>query len=122
MPGASHTEEFNCTPEELYKILTDYPKYPEFLSEVKNCEVEKADGNRKLVAYDVSLIKTFSYKMWMTETTNSKVEWNLESGDIFKTSVGSWVLQPSGNSGRRFAGYKTVEFSFFKLVVWHIVS
>lgn len=97
MPGASHTEEFNCTPEEFYKILADYPKYPEFLSEVKNCEVEKADGNRKLVAYDISLIKTFSYKMWMTETPNSKIEWNLDSGDIFKTSVGSWVLQPSGN-------------------------
>lgn len=96
MPGASHTEEFNCTPEELYKILVDYPKYSEFLNEVKKCEVLQESGNRKLVEYDVSMIKTFSYKMWMTETPNSKIEWTLDSGDIFKTSVGSWVLQPLG--------------------------
>lgn len=96
MPGASHTEEFNCTPEEFYKIVADYSKYPEFLNEVKGTSIVQESGNKKLVQFDISMIKTFSYRMWMTETAPSKVEWSLESGDVFKTSVGSWVLQPLG--------------------------
>ena len=111
MPGASHTEEFSCTPEEFYKILVDYPKYSDFLSEVKKCQVVQESGNRKLVEYDVSVIKTFKYRMWMSETPNSKVEWTLDSGDIFKTSTGSWVLQPAAGGNKTKATY-TVDATF----------
>ena len=109
MPGASHTEEFNCTPEEFYNILIDYSKYPEFLGEVKKCQVVQEAPGKKLVQFDVSLIKTFSYRMWMMEAPHSKIEWTLESGDIFKTSTGSWVLQPAGSKTK--ATY-TVDASF----------
>lgn len=97
MPGASHTEEFNCTPEEFFKVITDYSKYSEFLAEVKKCQIVGEAPGKKLVQFDVALIKTFSYKMWMVETPNTKLEWSLESGDIFKTSTGSWVLQSAGD-------------------------
>ena len=109
MPGASHTEEFNCTPEEFFKIITDYPKYSEFLAEVKKCQVVQEAPGKKLVQFDVALIKTFSYKMWMVETPSTKLEWSLESGDIFKTSTGSWVLQDMG--GKTKATY-TVDATF----------
>lgn len=111
MPGASHTEEFNCTPQEFFSIITDFPKYPDFLAEVKKCSVVKEEGGKKLVQFDVALIKTFSYRMWMVENPVTKLEWSLESGDIFKTSTGSWVLQPVTDGKKTKATY-TVDATF----------
>ena len=44
MASAQTTEVFNCTPEQFYSIVSDYAKYPEFLQEVKKCQVLKVEG------------------------------------------------------------------------------
>lgn len=100
MASAQTTEIFNCTPAQLYKIVADYEKYPEFLSEVKECKVLKAEGNRKLVEYTVSVVKNFKYSLWMTETENQEIKWEFAGGDIFKTSTGAWKFQEEGGKCR----------------------
>ncbi len=96
MAAASTTEIFPCTPEQFYAIIADYEKYPEFLSEVKSCKVLKNEGERKLVEFSVSVIKSFTYRLWMTEQKDKKISWTLEGGDLFKTSSGSWELSELG--------------------------
>ncbi len=100
MPGTQHTELFNCTPEQFWKIVSDYEKYPDFLNEVKSCRVLKTDGQRKLVEYKVSVIKTFIYSMWMTEKEPESIAWEFAAGDIFKTSIGSWKLTAEADKTR----------------------
>lgn len=109
MAKASTTEVFNCTPEQFFKIISDYEKYHEFLAEVKQCKVLKNEGNRKLVEYHVQVMKSFKYSLWMTETTSQSITWEFASGDIFKTSVGSWKLE--NEAGKTRATY-TVEATF----------
>lgn len=103
MPSASHTEVFNCSVGEFFKIVSDYEKYPEFLQEVKECKIVKREGSKKLVEFKVSVIKTFSYKLLMTELEPTSVSWIFDSGDIFKTSAGSWQL--SDEAGKTKAVY-----------------
>jgi ribosome-associated toxin RatA of RatAB toxin-antitoxin module len=98
MAGAQRVEIFNCTPDDFYKVVSDYEKYPEFLNEVKKCKILKTEKNRKLVEYQVSVIKNFTYQLWMTETPGKLITWEFAGGDIFKTSVGSWKLEPEGKS------------------------
>jgi ribosome-associated toxin RatA of RatAB toxin-antitoxin module len=93
MATASTSEVFNCTPAEFFKIISDYPNYPQFLSEVKSCKVVRTDGNRKLVEYSVALIKSFKYSLWMTEVEPTSITWEFAGGDIFKTMKGSWKLE-----------------------------
>ena len=38
--------------------------------------------------------------MWLTENSINEVSWQLESGDMFKTSVGSWILQDEAGKCR----------------------
>lgn len=104
MAAASTTEVFPCTPEQFFAVVTDYEKYPEFLSEVKSCKVIETKGNKKLVEFHVSVIKSFSYRLWMSETPGSRVSWTLESGDLFKTSTGSWDISADGE-GKTKATY-----------------
>ena len=93
MAAASTVETFPCSNEQFFNIVSDYEKYPEFLSEVKTCKVIETKGNKKLVEFQVSVLKTFTYRLWITEEKNKRVSWTLDSGDIFKTSVGSWDLE-----------------------------
>ncbi len=93
MAQAKTTELFNCTVTQFYKIIADYQKYPQFLGEVKACQVLKTEGNKKLVAYSVSVIKSFKYCLWMTETSDQSITWEFASGDIFKSTKGFWKLE-----------------------------
>ncbi|MBS1970208.1 MAG: SRPBCC family protein [Bdellovibrionales bacterium] len=113
MAKASTTEVFNCTTEEFYKIISDYEKYHEFLQEVKQCKVLKSEGNRKLVEFNVAVIKAFKYTMWMTETPSTSITWEFAGGDVFKTSVGSWKLEEE--AGKCRATY-SVEATFSMFV------
>lgn len=109
MAKASTTEVFNCSKEDFFKIICDYEKYSEFLQEVKQCKVLKTEGNRKLVEYSVSVIKSFKYTLWMTETPPNAISWEFAGGDMFKTSIGSWKLEEE--AGKCRATY-TVEATF----------
>ena len=104
MAAASTTEIFPCTPDQFFAIVSDYEKYPEFLSEVKSCKVLKSEGERKLVEFSVSVIKSFTYRLWMSEVAGKKISWVLDSGDLFKTSSGSWTLEDLG--GKTKAKYE----------------
>ncbi len=109
MAKASTTEVFNCTPEQFFAIISDYEKYHEFLAEVKKCRVLKTEGSKKLVEYNVTVVKSFKYNLWMTEVAPNSISWEFASGDIFKTSVGSWKLE--SEAGKTRATY-TVEATF----------
>lgn len=109
MASAKTSETFDCTPEQFFKIISDYESYPKILAEVNDCKVVDNKGGHKIVEFKVSLIKSFTYRMKMTEEPNKKISWVLDSGDIFKTSTGSWVLTDVG--GKTKADYE-VEATF----------
>lgn len=99
MAKAQVTEVFKCTVEQFYKIVADYEKYSEFLPEVKSCKVIKSEGNKKLVEYQISVLKNFKYVLQMTETPQL-ISWEFSSGDLFKSSVGSWKLEDEAGNCR----------------------
>lgn len=109
MAGASSTEVFNCSVDQFYKIISDYSKYPEFLSEVKSCTVVEESGTKKRVEYKISIIKTFTYSLWMSEKPPYSITWDFAGGDLFKTSTGAWELKDE--AGKTRATY-TIDASF----------
>lgn len=112
MAGAKTSEVFACTPEQFRSIVVDYPNYPQFLGEVKECRILKEEGERKLVEYSVSMVKSFKYSLWMTEKAD-RISWEFASGDIFKTMAGAWTFKDEGGKCR--ATYE-VEATFSLLV------
>lgn len=103
MSSAQTTEVFHCTPQEFFNIIVDFEKYPEFLPEVKECKVIQDQGNKKLVEFQISLIKNFSYRLWMNVDAPKKLSWSFDSGDLFKISNGHWELEDLG--GKTKANY-----------------
>lgn len=93
MADAQTIETFNCTPKEFFDLVVDYEKYPEFLSEVKECKVLKKEGDSKLVDYKVSVVKSMQYQLKTKEVEPSLVSWEFAGGDAFKTMNGSWKIE-----------------------------
>lgn len=113
MASANAKETFDCTVEEFFKIVSDYEKYPEFLPEVKSVKILKTAAGSKEMEYHVSLIKTFKYKLKVTEKKNEAVSFEFIGGDVFKTMKGSWKL--SDAKGKCAVDYN-VEATFGMLV------
>lgn len=103
MAKAETSGVFNCSVAEFYAIISDYEKYPQFLTEVKQCHVLDTKGNQKLIEYQVSLIKTFKYSLWMTEEAPASIAWKFYKGDVFKSLEGLWKL--TDEAGRCRAEY-----------------
>ena len=104
MPAAERTIIINTPVSVLYKVITDYEKYPEFLQEVSNVEIVSRTGNIVRAKYTVKLIKTISYVIDLTENENASVKWNLVESSIMKSNVGGWTLKDLGD-GRTEATY-----------------
>lgn len=110
---AETKETFPCTKAELFKIIADYEKYPEFLAEVKSVKILKKSTNTKEMEYSISLIKTFKYILKATEIPDQQVDFTFVSGDVFKSMHGCWKL--SEKNGVCSVDYK-VEATFGMLV------
>ena len=96
MAAAETTEVFPCTVDQFFALVSDYEKYPEFLSEVKKCKIIETKPGKKLVEFQVSVVKTITYRLWVSEEAPKRISWTLDSGDVFKTSTGSWDLSDAG--------------------------
>jgi coenzyme Q-binding protein COQ10 len=97
MASATTTATFNCTAEEFFDLVTDYEKYPEFLTEVKAVKILKTEKNAKEMEYSVNLIKSFKYKLRAEEKRPTEVKFHFLGGDVFKTMKGSWMIRPKGD-------------------------
>lgn len=96
MASATTNATFNCTAEEFFKLISDYEKYPEYLTEVKDVKILKTSGNTKEMEYSVSMIKSFKYKLKVEEKVPTEIKFQFLGGDVFKTMKGSWVIKPKG--------------------------
>jgi ribosome-associated toxin RatA of RatAB toxin-antitoxin module len=89
--------------ERLYEIIVDYERYPEFVPGIRACRVRSSRGE-KHVEYELDLgVKRIRYVLRHEEQRPRRVAWSLVSGDMMKTSNGSWEL--ADEKGRTRAVY-----------------
>jgi ribosome-associated toxin RatA of RatAB toxin-antitoxin module len=100
MVSSSAAGTFACKPEQFFGIVSDYEKYPEFINDIKQCKVIESEGNRKLVDFRVSGLRSFVYRLWITEEPPKGIAWKLESSDFFRTSFGTWDISSAGGNTR----------------------
>lgn len=93
MPEVQESIEINASPEECYKVIWDFAKYPEFLDSVDATKVKKKKGNTCEVEFSVSVIKTVNYTVKAKGVPGESVEWQLVAGDFFKKNDGHWDLE-----------------------------
>lgn len=87
------TVEMNTDVSSIYRAVTCYEEYPEFVPEIKNVVVEERKGDIVIVRYDAEILKEFSYTLRMKEIKNKRVEWSLNRKCIFHKNEGFWEFK-----------------------------
>jgi len=110
--------------EKIYKAITDYESYPDFLEGVENVRVIESKGNVRLIEYTVNVIKSVTYVLKTTENPSEGISWELQEGSAFKKNSGFWKLKSEG-SNSTFVHYGLdISFNFFvpKMIINGLVS
>lgn len=89
-----------ASPEKVWKTITDYPKFPEVFSNMKELKVVKEEGGTSQIQ---GLAHTFlgDYPFEITVKHQSsekefKASWD-QATDLLKVNRGSWTLTPIEN-------------------------
>lgn len=120
MPGATRSIVINAPVEKVFDVITQYDKYAQFLSEVKEVRTSDRKGNEVKVHYKVDVMKTIKYSILVKEERPTRMSWSFIEGEFMKDNKGSWVLEPAGE-GKTKATY-TVEMALGALVPKTIVN
>ena len=96
MPGVSRTIQIRASREKIFKVITNYESYPQFLKEVKSVRCSDRNGPDVLVHYEVSMVKTIRYTLKMHETPFSEIRWSFHDGQAIKSNDGAWTLTEKG--------------------------
>jgi ribosome-associated toxin RatA of RatAB toxin-antitoxin module len=83
-------------PEFVWRVLTDYPAFPEYMPNIRESRVTKQEGNVSWVAskFNVS-VKNLNYVLRIVherDTKPWKISWTRDSGDM-KLIEGYYLLQ-----------------------------
>lgn len=110
MAGAERKEILNVPLVALFKVITDFDSYPQFVSGVKNTKVLSSVGGNKQVEFDIDMMKRVKYTLNVQENINEAagtgtVHWTLVSSDMLKSNVGGWTLKAL-DAGRTEVIYK----------------
>ena len=112
----------NKPPEDVYKVITDYEHYPEFMPSVVKAEVlfcspdKRIQHIRYVVRFKFSILSyTVDYTLKMKVKPPRWMQWDYLEGDL-ADAYGSWELIPL-DGGRRTAAFYSV-YSDIRSINW----
>ncbi len=96
MANVDTVKEFNVSADALFKAITDFEKYPEFMPEVVSAKILPGATDKKAqVKFEIEVMKKFEYTLEFSIKKN-EVTWKLVESNFFKKNEGRWNLSPNG--------------------------
>ncbi|MCB0404554.1 MAG: SRPBCC family protein [Bdellovibrionales bacterium] len=113
MAKVTREKIMEVSPEALYKAITEFNAYPEFIPEVVEATIKAgANDDKTIVTFELELIKRFQYTLQFRMRKNREVVWKLVESNFFKTNEGRWLLEPADRGGVQVQYELEVGFGF----------
>src|SRR5260370_39176036 len=93
MPGASRSILIDAPIETVFGIITDYEKYPEFLSEVKAIRVSQRLEGEAVVQHEENVLKTIRYTLKLKEEKPRRASLTFVDGELMSEKRGCCLLR-----------------------------
>ena len=99
MAHAKFTKTFDADCQQLFAVICDYKKYPDFVQGCLAAQVKRKSDHTAEVTYRVSMIKEIEYILSHVEKPDEWVmSWKLKKSDFLKKNTGQWKLKKLGAS------------------------
>lgn len=113
MAQAELSETMNVDFDKLFKAITSYESYPQFVDGCTYAKIESRDGSKCKVHYKVSLMKDVDYQLdHVEDATNGKMSWTLATSGLLKKNTGSWELKNLGPGKTQVRYTVDIDFNF----------
>jgi coenzyme Q-binding protein COQ10 len=101
MARARRSIEVAVPPERFFEVLRDYPRYPEFIPDVKEVRVGPRAGDSVEVTYRLDAkVAVIEFTLLHVDKPPLRTDWRLLRGEVIKRDEGSWILEAT-RSGTR---------------------
>jgi len=115
MAKASTTLEINAPLKRVYEVVTDFKRYPEFVSGTQSVKILTEEKNYLEVEFKIDAVKTVTYSIAVDLEPLTSMRWRLIKGDFMKSNNGSWSLKETKKGEITTATYD-IEVGFGFLV------
>lgn len=99
--ASTQSIDIDAAPADIMAVIADFPAYPDWAGSIKTCEVQEThpDGRAETVHFviDAGVVKD-DYVLRYDWTGDTRVSWELVSGQIQKSQHGSYELAPHGDT------------------------
>ena len=116
MAQATRSIVIQVTADQLFDVILDFEKYPEFLPEVKKARIVAGQGAIQEVTYNVDIkAKVITYTLKHTADRPTRLAWTMIKGEMMKGNDGAWTLKAGPQPGSTEATY-TIDLKLSSLV------
>ncbi len=84
--------------EEVFDVIVDYDRYPEFLPEMKHVQVQSQSDGVSIVSFELEIIMRLGYTLRLVEDRPAAVSWSLQEAKMFSLNTGGWQLEKLGET------------------------
>lgn len=88
----------NAPIEKVFKIISDFKSYPEFLNETKKVIIEKKTKTKVVATFTLQLMASIQYTLELSLKSPESVSWKFVKGQMMKDNKGSWQLKAVNKS------------------------
>lgn len=114
MAEASKTVTMDVPRDTLWKIITDYESYKDFVDGVSKVKVLSREGGKARVEYAINLLsKDITYTLDHVETAPDKMNWTLVDSNIMKANSGGWQLKDLGGGRTEVTYSLALDFKIY---------
>ncbi len=93
MTAVQESIVIDASPERVYKVITQFEEYPEFLPEVEAVEAQCLGDDHWQATQTIRVIKKLVYTVELTGVPYKELRWHLISEEgLLTTNSGSWEL------------------------------
>jgi len=113
MAQAEIKEVLSVNADKMYKAITQYDRYPQFVEGVTSAKVTRISDAEARVDYKLSMLKDISYALTHKENASARtMQWSLIQSDFMKKNNGSWTLREVSPDKTEVSYQVEVEFNF----------
>ena len=105
MAWAERSIEIDADLETVWKVITDFEAYPEFLADMQASRIESRSETRVRASFELQILKRIRYTLDFELEPPTTLSWSLVKGDFMKRNEGGWRLEALGD-GRTKATYR----------------
>jgi ribosome-associated toxin RatA of RatAB toxin-antitoxin module len=101
MASAERSLVMEVSAEQLFGVVTDFARYPEFIPELKAARVLESQGPTRQVEFELELtllgfVRRIRYTLGFELKPPTAVDWHFVGGEVMKDNRGGWLLKPLG--------------------------